>query len=195
MGAVTPDRYREVIDDVLVFLGGHQDAMLDRVEVEMRRSADLLDFERSARLRDVLRQARQVMVSQQLLTGAVERNNLIIVCPGAEAGSVELFGIRHGRLFEQQTLGEAPDATLLPQVSDFLQRLQNAASRPPIVGQEEIDAIIIIGRWLERYGESRHVIRLPDTLDANTAPMVVSVARHVAAEPATAAEGSSEWDE
>ncbi len=177
MGAVTPEAYGAVISEVLDFLAGGQESMLARVELEMRRSAERLDFERSARLRDALRHARQVMLSQQLLTGAVEQNNLVIVCPGVEAGGAELFGIRHGRLFEQLTMTNTFDPDTPTMVADFLNRLYAAASAPPVVGQEEVDAIIIIGRWLARYGDSPRVVHLDEGYGAETVERFVQLLR------------------
>ena len=177
MGAVTPVVYGEVIAEVLSFLGGSQDAMLARVELEMRRSADRLDFERSARLRDALRQARQLMMSQQLLTGAVEQHNLVIVCPGVNAGAAELFGIRHGRLFEQITIEDAHDVAVPRLVAIFLDRVKAAASAPPVVSQEEVDAIIIIGRWLARFGDSPRVVHLDDDTADQVVERVVAAMR------------------
>jgi DNA polymerase III epsilon subunit family exonuclease len=192
-GAVTPDRYRLVVEDVLAFLSGDQDAMLTRVDLEMRESAERLDFERSARLRDALRQARQVLAAQQLLTGAVERNNLVIVCPGTSPEAVELFGIRHGRLFEQFTLVVECEEQTISSISRFLERLQAAVVVPPVVGQDEIDAIIIVGRWLARYGESRRVVRLPATLNSATARDILDVARRVRGEVGVSPEAELDW--
>jgi len=192
--AVVPASYRAVVDEVLAFLSGDQEAMLDRVESEMQACAARLDFERSARLRDALAQARQVMLSQQLLSGAVERNNLVIVCPGTTPNSSELFGIRHGRLFEQQTVVAQPGADLTDSISAFLDRLQSAAAMPPMVGQEEIDSIIIIGRWLARYGESQHVVKLPNRVDAETLRQLADAVRCAVSVPA-APEADLAWEE
>ncbi len=192
-GGVTPDRYRLAVDEVLAFLSGDQDAMLSRVDREMRESAERLDFERSARLRDALRQARQVLAAQQLLTGAVERNNLVIVCPGSSTDIVELFGIRHGRLFEQLSLAVGAEESTLESVVRFLERLQSAAAAPPVVGQDEIDAIIIVGRWLARYGDSRHVVHLPATLDNGIARDIFRVACQVRGGGDRAPDEECEW--
>ena len=194
-GEVTPERYRLAVDEVLSFLDGDQDAMLDRVDLEMRACAERLDFERSARLRDALSQARQVLASQQLLSGAVERNNLVIVCPGTASAVVELFGIRHGRLFEQFTLSVETEEPSVVAIARFLDRLQMAMAAPPVVGQEEIDAIIIVGRWLARYGESRQVVRLPDILDIATAHEIYTVACRVGRGDGPVADVVSDWDE
>lgn len=193
--AVTPERYRLAVDEVLSFLGGDQDLMLDRVDQAMRASAEQLDYERSARLRDALRQARQVLSSQQLLTGAVERNNLVIVCPGTSAAAAELFGIRHGRLFEQFTLSLTVELTGVAEVLQFLGRLQSAMEAPPVVGQEEIDAIIIVGRWLARYGRSPRAIRLPESLDIVTAQEIYRVACRVGGGEPLSEDAGAEWGE
>jgi excinuclease UvrABC nuclease subunit len=163
----------------MAFLRGGQQVMLQTVEDAMYRAAERLDFERAGRLRDALAQARQVIVSQELLTGAIERNNLVIVCPSVEPGAAELFGIRHGRLFEQCTLQDVAQADAEEVVFGFLQRLERAAAAPLLVGQEEIDAIIIIGRWLARYGESAQVVRLPDSVSQETAQMILTTARRI----------------
>jgi len=194
-GGVSSEAYHRVIADILEFLGGGQDAMLARVEREMFGAAERLDFERSARLRDALRQARQLMLSQQLLAGAVERNNLVFVCPAIEPQGAELFGIRHGRLFEQCSLADIEDAGAAQQIEDLLARLRSAAEAPPVIGQEEIDAIIIIGRWLERYGDSPQVVTLPAEPSSETVELIVAAIRKVQAMPVEEEEACPDWEE
>jgi excinuclease UvrABC nuclease subunit len=195
MGAVTPQRYHEVIEEVMAFLRGGQQVMLQTVEDAMYRAAERLDFERAGRLRDALAQARQVILSQELLTGAIERNNLVIICPSVEPGAAELFGIRHGRLFEQHTLQDVVQAGAEEEVLGLLQRLEQAAAAPLIVGQEEIDAIIIIGRWLARYGESAQVVRLPERVSQETARMILATARRIHVLASGADEGDDLWED
>ena len=56
-------------------------------------------------------------------------------------------------------------------------RLHAAAAAPPVVGQEEVDAIIIIGRWLARYGDSPRVLRLDEGYGEDTVDRFVQVLR------------------
>ena len=185
-GGVTPERYRLVIDEVLELMEGGQAALLARAEAEMRRCGDIERFSRAIKIRDGLQRARQLLASQQLLAGAVERNNLVIVAPAVEAGGAELFGLRHGRLFEQCSIpaGEGPDA-LTERLWAFLQRLHTAAAAPPVIGQEEVDQIIIIGRWLVRYGESQQVIQLPAAPDQHTVAALARAVRTAHEQPLT----------
>lgn len=188
-GGVTSEQYHAVVSDVIEFLSGGQDAMLARVEAAMFRAADNLHYEQAARLRDALQQARRLLLSQELLTGAVEGNNLVIASPSVREGAVELFGIRHGRLFEQFRLDEPAGPTAPPTVWGFLSRLGSAAAAPPHVGKQEVDAIIIISQWLGRYGASPLVVRLPTIPDGSTVEAIVRAARHVGLQPVS----DDEW--
>jgi excinuclease UvrABC nuclease subunit len=169
--------------------------MLRTVEAAMYQAAERQDFERAGRLRDALAQARQLIISQELLTGAIERNNLVIVCPSVEPCAAELFGIRHGRLYEQCTVPDLAEEAGLARVSGFLLRLEQAAAAPLIVGQEEIDAIIIIGRWLARYGESAQVVRLPERVSLETAQTILATARRIHQLVASDGDGSDLWED
>jgi hypothetical protein len=140
----------------------------------------------------VLRLARQLIISQELLAGAVDRNSLVIVCPAVDPGGAELFGIRHGRLFEQCSLPDVADPATGAVVLGFLERLRAAAAAPPVVGQQEIDAIIIISQWLARYEESPQVIRLPAEPASDTVDSILATARAIHALP-VAAESTTEW--
>jgi len=185
-GGVTPEQYRQVVDEVLALLAGGQETMLARAEAAMHQHAENLDFRHAIEYRDALRRARQLLASQQLLTGAVERNNLVIVAPAVDAGGAELFGLRHGRLFEQCSIpaGDGPDARE-ERLWAFLLRLHAAAAAPPVIGQEEVDQIIIVGRWLARYGESQQVIQLPAEPDQHTVTALVRAVRTAHEQPLT----------
>src|SRR5579863_9870398 len=105
------EEYRKTIEEVCAFLGGEREDLLDRLRRQMLESAQNLNFERAAWLRDTIRSADEVLIGQQLITGAVEANNLFIVYPSARAGCNELFLIRHGRLVEQRCIPHEPDGT------------------------------------------------------------------------------------
>src|SRR5581483_10931052 len=145
------------------FLGGTGEELLARVEAELYRAADNLYFERAAKLRDLLREARQVLISQQLLNGAVERHNLLIVCASSEEGHAEVFGIRHGRLQEQLRLdARRPAREKRRELSELCARLLASREPPPTILQHEVDGINIIARWIYRHSEEQSFIPLRD---------------------------------
>jgi DNA polymerase-3 subunit epsilon len=175
-GAVSPQEYGAVVREVCEFLGGTGDELLARVEEAMRHAAHNLQFERAARLRDLLREARQALISQQLLHGAVERHNLLIVYPSSEEGCAEIFGIRHGRLQEQVRLdARRPLRELRVELRELCLRLLDAAEPPAVIGQDEVDGINIIARWIYRHSDERHFIPLHARPGATVAQAVAAV--------------------
>jgi excinuclease UvrABC nuclease subunit len=152
-----------VVREVCDFLSGTGDELLARVDAELRRAADNLQFERAAQLRDLLREARQVLIAQHLLSGAVERHNLLIVYPSSAEGHAEVFGIRHGRLHEQLCLdARRPLREIRREVRDLCRRLLAVKEPPAVIGPQEVDSINIIARWIYRHSDERHFIPLHD---------------------------------
>jgi DNA polymerase-3 subunit epsilon len=139
---------------VCAFLGGEREDLLDRLRRQMLEASQQLNFERAAWLRDTIRSADEVLIGQQLITGAVEANNLFIVYPSARAGCNELFLIRHGRLVEQRCIPHEPDATKQT-VRELLHVASSLGNPPSIVGKAEVDQINIISRWIHRHSSDR----------------------------------------
>src|SRR5216684_118502 len=153
-GGADPAEYRKTIEQVCAFLGGEREDLLDRLRRQMLESSQQLNFERAAWLRDTIRSADEVLIGQQLITGAVEANNLFIVYPSARAGSNELFLIRHGRLVDQRCIAHEPTATKQA-VRELLQVASSLGEPPSIVGKAEVDQINIISRWIHRHSSDR----------------------------------------
>lgn len=158
--------YRVAIEDACAFLGGQRTDLIDRLKREMFEAAARQDYERAARLRDALRDADQVLLGQRLITGAVEANNLLIVYPSAEAGALELYLVRHGRLARQARVAHAAEPTQNA-VLDLAQTALALGIPPLCVGREEVDQINIVARWISHHSEDsdRAFFSLPTALD------------------------------
>ncbi len=179
--------YRRAVEEACAFLGGERDDLIERLKRQMFEAAARQDFERAARLRDALRGADQVLLGQRLVTGAVEANNLLIVYPSAEAGHIEMFLIRHGRLAGQKRVPRDEG-----QVEVELRALAGDAAAlgapPERVGRAEVDQINIIARWIHHHSEDdeRAFFRLPRNLGESAAVddfvrrVLTSLAEHAA---------------
>ncbi|MDE3228484.1 MAG: UvrB/UvrC motif-containing protein [Chloroflexota bacterium] len=179
--------YRQAVADACAFLGGERTDLIDRLKREMFEAAARQDFERAARLRDALRDADQVLLGQRLVTGAVEANNLLIAYPSSEAGAVELYLIRHGRLARQARVAREQEA-IGAAAHDLALAAAALGAPPPCVGREEVDQINIVARWISHHSEDseRAFFSLPTALD--DAAELAAFAERVAAticEPVT----------
>ncbi len=148
------DEYQKTIEEVCAFLGGEREDLLARLRRQMHEAAQQLNFERAAWFRDAIRSADEVLIGQQLITGAVEANNLLIVYPSAHEGCNELFLIRHGRLVEQHSVEHEQEKTFCA-IREMLTRATELGEPPHIVGKAEVDQINIISRWVHRHSDDR----------------------------------------
>ena len=156
------------MEQIIAFLGGEREDLLDRLRQEMWAASARNDFERAASLRDALKSISQVLVGQRLMTGAVEANNLLIVYPSAEAGQGEVFLVRHGRLVEQRRVALSGE-DLLAGLRALVELAAALPAPPKRVGKEEVDQINIIARWIHRHSEEqeRAFFALPAELSSS----------------------------
>jgi DNA polymerase-3 subunit epsilon len=168
-GGADPEAYRKTIDEVCAFLGGEREDLLERLRRQMLEASQNLNFERAAWLRDTIRSADEVLIGQQLITGAVEANNLFIIYPSAREGHNELYLIRHGRLVQQRCVPHEPEATKAV-VHELLALAATMGEPPSIVGKAEVDQINIISRWIHHHSNDRAFFPLQAALaDADEA--------------------------
>src|SRR5947199_4584086 len=69
VGKVSADEHRAIVEDFCDFLAGKTDVMIRRLENEMAKAAEGLEFERAARLRDDLGALRRAMEKQAVVFG------------------------------------------------------------------------------------------------------------------------------
>lgn len=165
--------YHKTIEQVCAFLGGEREDLLERLRRQMHEAAHKLNFERAAWFRDAIHSADEVLIGQQLITGAVEANNLLIVYPSAQEQRNELFLIRHGRLVHQACIIHEKEA--MYSAVDNLLRVAGELGEPPsIVGKAEVDQINIISRWIHRHSNDRAFFPLQQALsDADAAQRLI----------------------
>ena len=90
----TPEEYREVIDETLLFLEGRSDEVLRHVEAEMQAASDELNFERAARLRDQAKAIRLVTERQQMATTTPLDADVFALARQDDEASVQVFFVR-----------------------------------------------------------------------------------------------------
>ena len=166
--------YLKIVEEVIGFLSGEKETMLDSLWARLNRAVQGRNFEKAAELRDAVAQVEKIVSSQQFLATAVEGNHSLICLPSSEAASAELLCIYRGRLGRQLRVGliTPPDETARL-LADTWQNLaqteaQLAATQPGwgkhgggVIGQEAVDEINIISRWLYAHPGHRAVIPVP----------------------------------
>lgn len=163
------------IEEVISFLSGEKENMLDTIWARLNRAVQGRNFEKAAELRDIVSQVEKIVSSQQFLAAAVEGNHALICLPSSQAGAVELLCIYRGRLGRQirlpldQPRKEA--AAMLETAWTALaeEEARLAATQPGwgkkggrVIGQEAVDEINIISKWLFAHNGNQAIIPIPN---------------------------------
>jgi excinuclease ABC subunit C len=74
---VTAESYHRLVESMADFLAGNYKPVMARLDLEMREAADVLEFERAAKLRDQLAAARKAIESQEMVLARQEDLDVI----------------------------------------------------------------------------------------------------------------------
>jgi excinuclease ABC subunit C len=96
--AVDHPTYDGYVSDLMGFLSGDTEPVLDRLEAEMQQASDALAFERAARLRDRIAVARKAAEAQQMVSDQPENFDVIGIAEDPLEASVQIFHVRRGRV-------------------------------------------------------------------------------------------------
>jgi excinuclease ABC subunit C len=101
---INHDDYDKLVRDLLDFLDGEHDAIIQRLEARMRDAADQLEFELAARVRDQLASVRKAIERQQMVASREEDFDLIGLDEDLLEASVQVFYVRKGRVVGRKGL-------------------------------------------------------------------------------------------
>jgi excinuclease ABC subunit C len=134
--AVDKVTYRRDIEQVMLFLEGHQEQVSRSLHREMEAASEALAFERAAALRDKVRAIERTMESQKMAGFAKRVLDVLGYARSGKEAAVQLFAIRDGKttsrdIFLLENLGDGSDEEAL--TSFVKQYYARAGSIPPRV--------------------------------------------------------------
>jgi len=98
ISAIEHTDYDRLVLELTDFLEGDTGPIIKRLEEEMRASADALEFERAARLRDRLTAVRKAVEKQQMVTERPENLDTFGIVEDELEAAVQVFYVRRGRV-------------------------------------------------------------------------------------------------
>jgi len=91
IGAATKQEYAEVIKQVILFLEGKQERVVQGLESKMKKSAQALDFEKAALLRDQIQAIDRVIEGQRIATTVRGEQDVIAFATDKDRAYVQVF--------------------------------------------------------------------------------------------------------
>ncbi len=98
VGEVQREDYQAMVEELMAFLDGETQPVLDRLDAEMRSAAEDMEFEHAARLRDRIATVRRAIERQQMVGDRNESFDVVGIAEDDLEASVQAFLVRHGRV-------------------------------------------------------------------------------------------------
>lgn len=164
-GAADRKAYREMVNELTLFLEGRQDVLIRRLKERMAAAAADLRFEEAARLRDQVAAVERVLEKQKVIWPDGEDLDVVALARGVTEACVQVFQVRHGKLISRETFflkgteGHDRPAVLAGFLKDYYSRA--AALPPTILLAEPAEDQELLAEYLSRLAGRRVSIRVP----------------------------------
>ncbi len=171
VGEIDKPTYDGLVRELLDFLDGDTDAIVNRLDTRMREAADALEFEQAARLRDRLTAVRKAIETQQMVVENREDLDVIALAEDELEAAVQVFFVRKGRVVGRKgfIIDKVEDVTPGELIDTILEGLY--ADPPPLgvpkqvlVPTEAAD-LELYEEWLCLQRGSRVTVRVPQRGD------------------------------
>ncbi len=166
-GLIKPGEYRQMIDQVCLFLEGRQELLLPEMRRKMQEAADSLSFEKAAEIRDRIAAMEKVIEKQKIVSFEGEDQDVLAFAVSAplNAACAQVFFVRGGKLVgrEQFMLEGVADDSPESIMTAFVQQYYSEAAYVPkeVLLQHGIEDSALVENWLAEKKGQRVYVRIP----------------------------------
>ncbi|MFQ5596427.1 MAG: excinuclease ABC subunit UvrC [Nitrospiria bacterium] len=97
-GYQSKEDYREMIEQVVMFLEGKDKALIKTLKLQMRKKADRMDFESAARLRDQIVRVERALERQRITSATALNQDVIGLAQEDNMAEIHILFIRGGKM-------------------------------------------------------------------------------------------------
>jgi excinuclease ABC subunit C len=165
VGLTTTDLYREMVDDVVLFLGGKTRELQSRLSDRMHRSAEAENYELATYYRDLIRTVERIQAEQQVASAEDEDMDVWGLYEEGSDVAVQLFVIRGGNVVDRRELfwEKVPEYQRGYFLSEILQRYyqDNLFIPHEILVPFEVEEKELLTEWLAKQANRKTQVRVP----------------------------------
>ena len=165
-GNVTKEEYNKMIEEIILFLSGKEEKLIDILKEKMNKCAMDFNFEESAIYRDKIKSLEDMMEKQKIDTSTSDLNQDVIAMARAhDEACVQVFFVRNGKIVgrEHFILEGVMDSTRESILGSFVKQFYMEQEYVPkeIIIEDEIEDSFILSEWLSSKKGQKVTIRVP----------------------------------
>jgi excinuclease ABC subunit C len=166
VGLTTAEDYREMVDDVVLFLGGKSRELQERLRQRMYRAAEEENYEVATYYRDLIRTVERIQSEQQVASASEDEDMDVwgLYEEGTDV-AVQLFVIRSGNIVDRRELFWEKVAEYRPGyfLGEILQRYyqDNLFIPQDILIPFDVDDKELLDDWLSTQTGRKTQVRVP----------------------------------
>ena len=165
-GNVSKEEYNKMIEEILLFLSGKEEKLIEILKEKMNKCAMDFNFEDAAIYRDKINSLQEMLQKQKIdiATGDINQD-VIAMAYNNEEACVQAFFIRHGKIVgrEHFILEGVMEATKESILGSFVKQFYLNAEYIPkeIIIEAEIEDQVVLEEWLSNIKGQKVTIRVP----------------------------------
>ena len=165
-GNVTKEEYNKMIEEIILFLSGKEEKLIDILKEKMNKCAMDFNFEEAAIYRDKIKSLEDMMEKQKIDTSTSDLNQDVIAMARAhDEACVQVFFVRNGKIVgrEHFILEGVMDSTRESILGSFVKQfyMEQAYVPKEIIIEDEIEDSFILSEWLSSKKGQKVTIRVP----------------------------------
>lgn len=165
-GNVDEKTYLEMIDEILMFLNGREEKLVEMIVEKMNEASRNLDFENAAKYRDQVNSLKLILEKQKIVSASnIINQDIIGMARGVEDVCVQVFFIRAGKIMgrEHFILSDVEHLDRSEILSSFIKQFYLGTAYVPkeIFVEEEFEDIEVVSKWLSEKRGTKVDIRIP----------------------------------
>ena len=169
-GNVSKEEYNKMIEEILLFLSGKEEILIEILKEKMNKCSMEFNFEEAAIYRDKIMNLQEMMQKQKIDVSTDDINqDIIAMAYNDEEACVQSFFIRHGKIVgrEHFILEGTKDSSKEAILGSFVKQFYMKAEYIPkeIIIESEIEDQVVLEEWLSNIKGQKVSIRVPQKGD------------------------------
>lgn len=164
IGAVSKGDYHQVAREVILFLEGKQEIVVQQLRRRMDLAADKLEFEKATLLRDQINAVERV-IERQKISSAEGEMDVLAFAQASDQAYMQVFFIRNGKLLgrEHFILEGTQDEEISQIMGSFVSQFyESVPDIPPLILlQHPVIGMELVEEWLSSVRETKVDLRVP----------------------------------